>query len=71
MAQYRYRMSSVRMDDYGDTSAAGQQWVGRLAVIPDGSHWQDRPATIDITVEPGTRPGAVFVITIERERSQE
>lgn len=64
MAEYRYRCTVVTTEDYGDSPHAGQTAIATLAVISDGSHWQDRPATIKLRVPCGTRPGGTWLVTI-------
>jgi hypothetical protein len=62
---YQYRCTVVTTEDYGDTPATGQYAEATLSVIADGSFWRDRAATIKIGVPVGTRPGALFRVTIE------
>lgn len=63
---YRYRLTSVTTVDYGDSPCAGKTVHGELAVIPDGSRWDDRPVVIRIALPEGTRPGAIYRVTIEQ-----
>lgn len=61
MAEYKYRTTTVTTYDYGVYEVT----VATLAVVPDGSHWRDRPATISVRVPPGTRPGGEWRVVIE------
>lgn len=70
MTTYRYRCREVTTHDYGDGPAAGVVSIAQLSIIPDGSHWQDRPQTLSIRVPAGTRPGGVWSITIQQEDPQ-
>lgn len=65
MAEYRYRCTMVTVKDYGDGPCAGVNASATLTILPDGSHWSERPATIEIGVPVGTRPGAVYRVVIE------
>lgn len=73
MAEYGYRAIEVTTRDYGDplkrehdgTPIAGPVAIATLAIIPDGSHWQDRPQTITTRVPLGTRPGGLWRVVIE------
>lgn len=67
MPEYRYRCVKVTTTDYGSGPSAGKVSVASLAVIPDGSHWQSKPATIDILVPIETRPGSIYRVVIEEE----
>lgn len=64
---YRYRITEVRTHDYGDGPAAGVVCIAHAAIIPDGSHWQDRPATISFRVQPGTRPGGIIEMSLQQK----
>jgi hypothetical protein len=66
MSCYRYRLTEVVTRDFGDTPAAGKMVSGVLSVIPDGTPWHNRPATISIGVPEGTRPGGLYRVVIER-----
>lgn len=66
MAEYTYRATVVTTHDYGDgAGSSGKVATATLAVLPDGSHWQDRPATISTRVPLGTRPGDEWRVVIE------
>lgn len=65
MAEYKYRCVEVVTYDYGDGPAAGGFAEAVLSVLPDGSFWRDRPATLKIGVPLGTRPGTVYRVVIE------
>jgi len=63
----KYRCTIVTTRDYGDSPAAGKTTTATLAKIPDGTHWQAYPRIIEITVAEGTRPGAIYNLTLEVE----
>jgi hypothetical protein len=62
--KYRYRLVEVITHDYGDGPAAGVYAEGLLSIVPDGSFWRDRPATLRVGVEVGRRPGAEFEVLV-------
>ena len=64
MGKAEYRLTVVTTKDYGSSVRA----YGLLARIPDGSRWDRLPLTIEVAVPEGTRPGAIFDVSItERE----
>jgi len=64
---HKYRCTEVVTHDYGDGPAARCFALAQLAIIPDGSHWQSRPETLKISVPAGTRPGAIWALTLSEE----
>ena len=60
-----YRCTIITTRDYGDSPAAGKTTMATLAKIPDGTHWQALPTTFEIAVPEGTRPGAIYKLTLE------
>jgi hypothetical protein len=64
--RHQYRVTHVVTTDYGDGPATGTHALAHLAIIPDGSHWQDRPQTLTQRVPIGTQPGAVIEVSIGR-----
>lgn len=57
-----YRLTHVVTTDYGDGPGAGITTIGHFAAMPNGSHWQDRPAMLVLRVPRGTRPGAKITL---------
>lgn len=66
-----YRLTKVTTEDYGDHPSAGKRYIGQLARIPDGSRWDALPQVFNIAVPEGTRPGAVFTMTLEARKADQ
>ena len=65
MPEYRYSCVCVTTEDYGDGPYAGPEAIATLSVLPDGSHWRERPVSLKIAVPVGTRPGGIYRVVIE------
>lgn len=59
---YRYRVTRLRTDDYGEAVHK----LASLSMIPDGSHWQDRPPSLEIAAH-GLVLGDIVTMTLEVE----
>lgn len=65
MAEYRYKCTKVVTTCYEGLATISKASIATLSVIPDGSHWQDRPPVLEIAVPDGTSPGATYRVVIE------
>jgi hypothetical protein len=60
-----YRLVSVETTDYGDGPACEKRVIGSFSRIPDGTHWEALPQSFKASLAEGTRPGAVFELTLQ------
>lgn len=66
--RHRYNVTHLVRTDYGPPPAGGIDVTAHLAVMPDGSHWASRPATLALRIEEGELAiGQKLVLTIENE----